>query len=463
MRHPSLIILISAFFGLLLFSCESKRTYQVVAEIYPPSSSHFIENEPLFIKNSGLDKILVSAVKSGALPAYFLEGDKKLKPLSVEDFKKRLKLNPDEVEDAWGHPGLEYQRLGIGVLYEMKLQGHNKGEDRIKLIKLFITHDHSPDGQPKTVALLKYEDCAKLLSAPGIPLWVDPYDNENSKSFAQILENKIFKAYSIEIFEEGKSIYYNDQHYVKSAEKYPDNKDIKVLSHFENDIRSLYRPGYMNQQPISAGVLQFKVIEGLVADEGGNIELFTEGKEISRIIIDAVLAGNLKPYSNDSLSQAISMEIFSRNLYADIYSDDEQISTGRKHHIGCFNLLQVNKQMRFQKRTLKDSRPISVALVLNGNCLPTKIHKPIAHFEFGELKKILKEDPRSSMKSEGVSDYGDFLEMDKFQIERYNYEGKDVFNIQVYNVYGYKIYDNGFYFSKQDSLMYSQVLQKLIK
>jgi hypothetical protein len=468
MKHFFRRLSILAISSVLFFACNSSENYEVIYEIFPPYSNYQVENEPFFQLNAGFDKALISAIKNGEIQAYGKDETNSLYPITPEEFQSMLMIPSGDNEFGGWASAQEYTRFGLGIVMDVQVKGNKIINEDLRHLKLFVTPDQTLSGLQNELVYLNFEDCAAFIKKNNL-LWIDPLDQSRTISFDEAIKNKKFKAYSIEIIKKGALVYYNDLYNIELGD---DDKEVKPLQQkelaaFFNDINSMTRRGFVNQVDAVPGKVNFKVTGTIVTDDPANQLLSREGKEIGRILLEAVEKGQLKAYANDSLNKQYSREEFEKLLYPPFYQDDEYPSSVKvmpvQYHISCYNMLSYTREISVGPQGIISESPKSVSLIINGFCIPTKIHKTLAYFDYAEVKNLFKSDARARVSADDLEDYSEFLEKNKFQIEKFRDGGKMVKSLEVYNIYGYKVFGDGFYFSNQDSMLYANVIKNIIK
>jgi len=148
-----------------------------------------------------------------------------------------------------------------------------------------------------------------------------------------------------------------------------------------------------------------------------NEPFYAQESQISRIIIDAVKEGLLRPYTNDSLLHRMTNEDFLKNLKLpdsgggdeddwgddeeDGWDDEEEEETGPvidEYFPHQFSLLEIREDLIFDKRRSKMYHDIqSITLILPGEENPaTGLEKPIGTFSYKELvENVFKGNPKA--------------------------------------------------------------------
>jgi len=146
-----------------------------------------------------------------------------------------------------------------------------------------------------------------------------------------------------------------------------------------------------------------------------NMPFFAQGNEMTKFIIEAVKAGKLTPYKNDSLLSPMPMEDFLKNLeipgtdapLADVddigeecWGDDCDTPTD----IGAATYtprelcqIDVKEDMIFDKRHSRMKHDIlALTVVIPAASNPLGLDKPLASFSYKELvENVFKDNPRA--------------------------------------------------------------------
>lgn len=152
--------------------------------------------------------------------------------------------------------------------------------------------------------------------------------------------------------------------------------------------------------------------------EKQNKNLHAKGNELTAVIIEAVKAGILRPFSSDSLVTRMSYDQFLQNLQIpnqsvdDIWIEDEpwgieepnentpqepKTSTPEEYFAKDFAILELKEDLIFDKkrsRLFHDIQAITIFLPADKN--PTGIEKAIASFSYKELvENVFRDNPRA--------------------------------------------------------------------
>ncbi len=152
--------------------------------------------------------------------------------------------------------------------------------------------------------------------------------------------------------------------------------------------------------------------------EKQNKALMAKNNEITKVIIEAVKAGILRPFNNDSLATRMSQEQFLQNITIPNSSiDDEDILMGMteegedpwnpeentnttsaaamEYFPKDFTILELKEDLIFDKKRAKmyhDIQAISIYLPAEKN--PTGIEKLVASFSYKELvENVFRDNP----------------------------------------------------------------------
>jgi len=147
-----------------------------------------------------------------------------------------------------------------------------------------------------------------------------------------------------------------------------------------------------------------------------NAPLFAQNNEISRLLVDAVKRGIVKPYKNDSLNSVISKKEFLENLKIPLtgnQEDDdlgfdnvdpwtneskEEIKLGPEEYLPKqLYILEMKEDLMFDKRESRMKHDIlAFTLIIPAEQTPTGIDKPIASFSYKELvNSLFKNNPNA--------------------------------------------------------------------
>ncbi len=176
---------------------------------------------------------------------------------------------------------------------------------------------------------------------------------------------------------------------------------------------------YNSIRPIRKADIMYKksVWYRLDLREKINAPFFSEGNWITKIVIDAVKAGVLRPYKNDSLLQRMSLQEFLENLKVpgvdggdDMFGGGDGVFGGGDEWGGGFDdwggdgtativedapaeffpkqiyMLELKEDIIFNKKTSQLRHDIqSIKLIIPGDLYPTGIDKELATFSYKEL------------------------------------------------------------------------------
>lgn len=144
-----------------------------------------------------------------------------------------------------------------------------------------------------------------------------------------------------------------------------------------------YSEHTINPIPRAYILYQRKVWRKMSLEQKQNLPYFTQGKEISKVIIDGVKKGLLKPYYDDSLKTEMPMEKFLQNLIPPSESnqpDDEFVPSE-------ISVLNIVEYILLNKITAKKEYAIeSIQLqVPSHKNAPTYLDHNIATFKYKDL------------------------------------------------------------------------------
>lgn len=140
--------------------------------------------------------------------------------------------------------------------------------------------------------------------------------------------------------------------------------------------------------PIARAYVLYKkrVWREIYLDEKQNRPCFIRGKEISKVIIDAVRKEALIPYKNDGLLEVMPISEFLKNLLIPGETDPLK-ATDHEFFPGEVSTLSLVENVIFNKITSKKEYDIeSIQLIVPGSKNhPTYLDHPIATFKYKDL------------------------------------------------------------------------------
>lgn len=208
-----------------------------------------------------------------------------------------------------------------------------------------------------------------------------------------------------------------------------------------------------------------------------NQPFFPAEGQISKLIIDAVKAGVLRPFNNDSLTSRMSMQTFLENLSIDMGIDEEFPDWGPTENDSDWDtweteeseveeevisneffpnqlyLLELKTDVFFDRKRSRQYNDITaVTIIVPGELNPTGIEKVLGTFSYKELvENVFKDNPRAlAFNAENSS--GHFNLTDAFDLAL-----MDGTIVKYTNPKGEVIED--MYFSSKEALGASQIYQ----
>lgn len=166
--------------------------------------------------------------------------------------------------------------------------------------------------------------------------------------------------------------------------------------------------------------------------EKQNKPLFARNMEITKVVIDAVKAGILRPYTSDSLQNRMSFDQFTQNLTIpgqdaglseeekamgfgesdDGWGDDpwgggkeggegggggETAAASNEYFAKDFTLLELREDLIFDKKRSRMYHDIqAITIILPADKNPTGVEKPLASFSYKELvENVFRDNPNA--------------------------------------------------------------------
>jgi len=168
-------------------------------------------------------------------------------------------------------------------------------------------------------------------------------------------------------------------------------------------------------RPIHESDVLYKktVIRALDLREKQNLPIFSTNKEITRIIIDAVKKGDIKPYTSDSLDQGRSLtkEEFQKKITMAVPEDNEggdepaadpatgggdAAPAGLEYLPKQLYQMQMKEDYIFDKQRSRAYHDIqSITVLIPSEFNAKGIEEPIATFKYKDLVEVFKKDPRA--------------------------------------------------------------------
>jgi gliding motility associated protien GldN len=185
-------------------------------------------------------------------------------------------------------------------------------------------------------------------------------------------------------------------------------------------------PGGFNKysvRPVHESDIMYKktIIRAIDLREKQNKPLFSRNREITRMILEAVERGDLKPYKNDSLEEGngglpLTIEQFKENLkmpsdQAELTEEDKAImlANGDSSFLQApsgpelyaerdLYQLQIKEDLIFDKQRSRMYYDVQAVTLLIPSDHPRnlqQIEKPVASFEYKDIVKVLKDNPNA--------------------------------------------------------------------
>ncbi len=310
-------------------------------------------NQPMFAKDLEITRIIVEAVKAGILRPFL--NDSLNTRMSYEDFIKNLTI---------ANTKKEYLPTQITLLEVREDIIYSKKDLRfyhdIQAINLYIpAHLHSSKKEKFIAAFSWKEIVENVFKDNPQAVWFNKKDNNEHLPLLEAFNKRLFKGYLV-------------------SNPYIDEKlKQEKLTENNNSICNI---------PVSQQLFRKTVWYRIDLSKKANQPMFTKNNEITKRIIEAVKAGILRPFIDDSLEKRMSYADFIHNLKKDKSSDDEYLPQG-------ISLLEVREEFIFDKSTLKICYDIqSLTLYVPAEKTALKVKKKIASFIYLELSEnVFKE------------------------------------------------------------------------
>jgi len=185
------------------------------------------QNKPLFSRGRELSRIFVDAVKQGKLTPY--ENDSLIRPLSIEEFDKRLMVPGADTEeddgfgeDAWGDDGggdawgdvaseevveiSPYYILNTLYVFEIKEDMiFDKQRSRmfydILSIGMFVPADNADNvkGIEEPIAFFRYKDLLEVFQSDPRAFWFNPENDAAHRNMADAMDLRLFSSYLVKV------------------------------------------------------------------------------------------------------------------------------------------------------------------------------------------------------------------------------------------------------------------------
>lgn len=178
-----------------------------------------------------------------------------------------------------------------------------------------------------------------------------------------------------------------------------------------------YNP--LSVRPVHVSDIMWKkgIVRAMDLREKQNTPLFSKNRELTKLILEAVLKGDITPYTNDSIASKLTMDDFNTNLLmpsdvAPMTIEEKQITFAQDGDSSIFKnsdaesysakdiyMLQLTEDMLFDKQRSRLYYDIlSVTLMISpDHPRNTKgIEVNIASFSYKELvEKVFKDNPKA--------------------------------------------------------------------
>ena len=167
-------------------------------------------------------------------------------------------------------------------------------------------------------------------------------------------------------------------------------------------------------RPVHESDVMYKktIVRALDLREKQNLPMFSTNREVTKIIIDAVKKGELKPYTSDSLDQGRSYtkEEFQKKITMAMPTEEEETPTepdpnnpGEAPAAGGMEYLpkqlyqmQMKEDYIFDKQRSRAYYDIQcITMMIPSEFNPKGIEEPIGTFKFKDLVEVFKKDPRA--------------------------------------------------------------------
>ncbi|TAH20125.1 MAG: hypothetical protein EAZ08_06955 [Cytophagales bacterium] len=304
-------------------------------------------NQPMFAKDLEITRIIVEAVKAGILRPF--QNDSLTIRMPYEDFITNL---------AIANTSKEYSPTQITLLEVREDIIYSKKDLRfyhdIQAINLYIpAHLHSSKKE-KFIATFSWKEIVKnVFEDNPQAVWFNKKDNNEHLPLLEAFNKRLFKGYLV-------------------SNPYIDEKlKQEKITENNNSICNI---------PVSQQLFRKTVWYRIDLSKPANKPMFTKHNEITKIIMEAVIAGVLRPFTNDSLEERMSYYDFMHNLRKDQSSDDEYYMPQD------ISLLEVREEFIFDKSTLKICYDIqSLTLYVPAEKTQSKVKRKIASFSYKEL------------------------------------------------------------------------------
>ncbi|HWZ23108.1 MAG TPA: gliding motility protein GldN [Cytophagaceae bacterium] len=178
-----------------------------------------------------------------------------------------------------------------------------------------------------------------------------------------------------------------------------------------------YNP--LSVRPVHISDIMWKkgIVRAMDLREKQNTPLFSKNRELTKLILEAVLKGDITPYTNDSIASKLTMDDFNTNLLmpsdvAPMTQEEKEITFAQDGDSSIFKnsdaesytakdiyMLQLTEDMLFDKQRSRLYYDILAVTIMISPDHPrnTKgIEVPIASFSYKELvEKVFKDNPKA--------------------------------------------------------------------
>jgi gliding motility associated protien GldN len=198
--------------------------------------------------------------------------------------------------------------------------------------------------------------------------------------------------------------------------------------------------GDVNQIDNPAILFSKRIWREINLKENANKPYFFNGKEISKIIINGVLSGNLTAYSDETLNDKLSLEDFKKRLMlpqlaASTSVEDEEegwgndASSSKTNQIEQVNyflpnevsLLEIMEDKIFSKETSSWTIDIrTVKLIIPAYKFTTGLRREVATFSYKELANYFDSIPKEALWRNPKNDAANIKLSDSFKMRLFH-------------------------------------------
>lgn len=215
---------------------------------------------------------------------------------------------------------------------------------------------------------------------------------------------------------------------------------LGLLLLFNNDV-SYAKAGYsadINEIDNPDILISRRVWREINLKENANKPYFFQDKEITKIIVEGVLGGQLQPYNNDSLEKQLSIDEFKNNLLLPVTNDykaaeDEDEGWGNKTEQSQANannasavqnyflpneisILEIMEDKTFNKRSSSWGIDIkTVKLIIPAEKFLTGLRREVATFSYDDLEKYFDSMPKYALWRNPKNEAGNVKLSDSFR------------------------------------------------